>query len=125
MVRNNETNDALKKFRLLNEKYKLTDDSDLEIGTTKKIVEKNQNQSPNHKKPLLISKRVGIEPTGERADLEGLSTKRKLQVGNFMGIINDSNSKGDPRLSYNKNSSLINKLRDDSWSKSPVYNALM
>jgi hypothetical protein len=52
-VRNNETDDALKKYRLLNAKYKLTDDS-VEFGTPKKIVEKNQNQSPINKKPLVI-----------------------------------------------------------------------
>lgn len=54
MVRNNETEDALKKYRLLNAKYKLTDDSVLEFGTPEKIVEKNQNQSPINKKPLVV-----------------------------------------------------------------------
>jgi hypothetical protein len=125
VVSNNETKDSLKKYRLLNAKYKLTDDSVLEFGTPKKIVEKNQNQSPINKKPLVISKRMGIEPTGERADLERLSTQSKPNRGNLMGVSNDSNWKLDPRLRYNKNSSTINKPRDDSWSKSPVYNALM
>jgi hypothetical protein len=54
VVRNNETEDALKKYRLLNAKYKLTDDSVLEFGTPEKIVEKNQNQSPINKKPLVV-----------------------------------------------------------------------
>jgi hypothetical protein len=54
VVRNNETEDALRKYRLLNAKYKLTDDSVLEFGTPEKIVEKKQNQSHINKMPFKI-----------------------------------------------------------------------